>query len=101
VLVSGWACANGGRTIERVEVTSDQGKQWHRAQLSNSGDPWSWTLWQVELTLTPGSHVLTARAWDSSGSTQPEDPAPIWNFKGYMNNAWHRISVTVEGPSTK
>jgi sulfite oxidase len=101
VMVSGWACASGGRTIERVEVTSDQGKQWHRAQLSNSGNPWSWTLWQVELTLTAGPHVLTARAWDSAGNTQPESPAPIWNFKGYMNNAWHRVPVTVEGPATR
>jgi hypothetical protein len=27
--------------------------------------------------------------------TQPEDPAHLWNFKGYMNNAWHRVRVWV------
>jgi sulfite oxidase len=82
-------------------VSVDGGASWHHAQFSKVGDPWSWTLWQLELTLPAGSHVLTARAWDSEGNTQPEDPAPIWNFKGYMNNAWHRIRVTVEGPSTR
>ena len=27
------------------------------------------------------------RAWDSSAATQPEDEAPLWNPKGYVNNA--------------
>ena len=26
---------------------------------------------------------------------RPESPAQVWNFKGYMNNAWHRVRVIV------
>jgi len=37
---------------------------------------------------------LVCRAWDTAAQTQPEEPAHVWNFKGYMNNAWHRVRVT-------
>ncbi|MGH2628723.1 MAG: hypothetical protein ACRDHY_18960 [Anaerolineales bacterium] len=36
---------------------------------------------------------MAVRAWDEAGQTQPEDPATIWNFKGYANNARHRITI--------
>ena len=35
------------------------------------------------------------RAWDSAAATQPESPAAVWNPKGYVNNAWGRITVRV------
>ena len=37
---------------------------------------------------------ILARAWDSAAATQPEDPAHLWNPKGYVNNAWAKVSVT-------
>jgi sulfite oxidase len=37
------------------------------------------------------------RAWDSAAQTQPERLETVWNCRGYMNNAWHRIGVTVRG----
>ena len=40
---------------------------------------------------------LVARAWDSAGQTQPSDVSQVWNFKGYMNNAWARVAVQVQG----
>jgi sulfite oxidase len=95
VTVSGWACGSGGRTIERVELTWDGGATWHRAELEPSQDPWSWTLWKAELALPSGIHVVAVRAWDSDGNTQPDDPAALWNFKGYANNAWHRVRFSV------
>lgn len=95
VTVSGWACASGGRTIERVELTWDGGATWHRADLPDSRDPWSWTLWNTDLALPSGTYVAAVRAWDSDGNTQPDDPATLWNFKGYANNAWHRVRFSV------
>ena len=44
-----------------------------------------------------GPAQIIARATDSSEKTQPADVKDVWNFKGYMNNAWHRISFEVEG----
>ena len=38
---------------------------------------------------------VIVRAWDASKQTQPEDMRPLWNFKGYMNNAWHRVKIHV------
>jgi sulfite oxidase len=48
------------------------------------------------VSLPAGEHELAARAWDSSANTQPEAPGPLWNFKGYMNNAWHRVRISVD-----
>ena len=42
-----------------------------------------------------GPHEIVCRAWDSAAMTQPEDPAHLWNFRGLMNNAWHRVRVWV------
>jgi sulfite oxidase len=92
--VAGWACAGGDRTVERVEV--DDGSGWRSTRLVGDAVPGAWRLWQAELALPPGDHVLAVRAWDSAGRTQPESPAALWNFKGYANNAWHRVRVRVE-----
>ncbi len=35
------------------------------------------------------------RAWDSAAATQPEDPATVWNPKGYVNNAQGRMTLRV------
>jgi hypothetical protein len=34
------------------------------------------------------------RAWDSAATTQPEDASKLWNLKGYLVNAWHRVRFT-------
>jgi len=43
--------------------------------------------------VAPGDGEVVARAWDAAGHTQPPDPAALWNFKGYMNNAWSRVRL--------
>jgi Mo-co oxidoreductase dimerisation domain len=52
--------------------------------------------------------LVCVRAWDSAANTQPENPENVWNFKGYMNNAWHRVryglpseEVRVEPPQVE
>jgi sulfite oxidase len=93
-LIQGYAIS-GGQSIERVEFSFDEGKTWITAKLLGASDPWSWRFWEEEVDLLPGIVRIWARAWDSAAQTQPEDPNKIWNFKGYVNNAWHRITCRV------
>ncbi len=97
VLVQGYAMAGGKRTIERVDMSTDEGQTWVGANLSEEGadHPWTWRFWEAELELEPGQHRIVARALDSASDTQPEDPRGIWNLKGYVNNSWHRVRVNV------
>jgi len=95
VRVAGYAFAGGGRDVARVDVSADGGTTWTTAGMAPEGSCWTWRFWDCTLDLPEGSHTLVARAYDTAANTQPEDPAPLWNFGGYMNNAWHRVTVQV------
>ena len=94
VTVCGYSQAGGERRVARVDVSADGGESWIEAKLGEAR-PWSWRFWSAEVELSEGEHVLIARAWDSAGNSQPESPRQTWNFKGYMNNAWSRVTVKV------
>jgi sulfite oxidase len=92
--VRGYAIA-AARQIMRVDVSLDDGRTWAQADLEHdAGAPWSWTFWSAALDLAPGEHEIAVRAWDSAGQTQPSLPDDMWNFKGYLSAAWHRVRVT-------
>ena len=94
--VRGWAIGCDGEPLRSVEISGDAGKSWSRATVTVPGEKWTWSFWEGELTLPPGSHVLAARAMDNRGTTQPATVGETWNVKGYNNNAWHRVPVTVQ-----
>jgi len=94
--IQGYAYAGGGRRVERVEVTTDGGCRWQAAQLDDGAGAWAWRFWQIDLDLPVGEVEIAVRAWDSAANTQPEEVRQVWNFKGYMNNAWHRVKVIVD-----
>jgi len=93
--LSGYAYAGDDRTIARVDVSIDHGATWQQSDLDSTAGPWTWTLWQTTLDLRPGTSRILVRAWDSTGAAQPEDPGPLWNPKGYINNSWGHIALTV------
>lgn len=93
VTVRGYALTGGGRKIARVDVSRDGGATWTTARITQGDQPWAWAFWEAELEPAAGENELCARAVDSAANTQPEDARHIWNFKGYMNNAWHRVRV--------
>ncbi len=92
--VRGYAMAGGNRHVARVELSTDDGRSWRVADLDGDDRPWSWRLWSAQVTLQAGDHFLVVRAIDSAANLQPEEIRSVWNFKGYMNNAWHRIRLT-------
>ncbi|CAA9422977.1 MAG: hypothetical protein AVDCRST_MAG22-2709 [uncultured Rubrobacteraceae bacterium] len=97
VALRGYAMAGGDREVGGVEVSTDGGRSWTAASLSEEGDPGTWRLWEMGAELEPGPHEILARALDSDGGTQPESVDEVWNFLGYANNAWHGVRVEIGG----
>jgi sulfite oxidase len=92
--IRGWALAGDGRGIARVDVSLDEGRTWRQADLQPVTSRWAWRLWSLTVQAEPGPMSVTARAWDDTGVTQPESPAPLWNPRGYGNNAWAHVKVS-------
>ncbi len=95
--VRGYSFASGANTVAKVELSTDGGLTWAEATFDEAAVPGVWRLWQAKLTLPAGKQELIVRATDSSGFTQPAEVAGVWNFKGYMNTAWHRQTVQTQG----
>lgn len=91
--VQGYAITGKEAPIERVELSIDGGATWTLANITAQADRWAWCFWEAILHLPVGTCQLTVRAWDAAGRTQPEHAQPLWNFKGYANNAWHRVHI--------
>jgi sulfite oxidase len=96
VTVEGYAMSDGEHEIAWIDVSSDGGQTWQRADFLEEPQLWTWQLWRIEFDLKQGEHELIVRAWDTAANSQPETIASVWNFKGYVNNAWHRVKVTVK-----
>jgi sulfane dehydrogenase subunit SoxC len=85
---------SGFGPVTRVEVTTDGGTTWAQARLDAGGrPPWAWRRWWYEWDAAPGRHVLSARATDASGRTQPVTQP--WNQGGFANNLVQRVDVVV------
>ncbi|CAK5076844.1 unnamed protein product [Meloidogyne enterolobii] len=105
IVVEGYAWSGGGRGIIRVEVSADGGKNWKCAELKQAEgqdfeNMWAWTLWRLELEIPEkakenGHFELICKATDRGYNTQPEDACGIWNVRGLLHNAWHRVDITI------
>jgi sulfite oxidase len=93
VQVQGYAMAGGDRRVERVDVSIDGGATWTSAALPEERKAHVWCLWETVLDFKPGQCEIIARSVDSAANSQPEEARHVWNFKGYMNNAWHKVNV--------
>ncbi|XP_030585953.1 sulfite oxidase, mitochondrial isoform X2 [Archocentrus centrarchus] len=107
--VKGYAWSGGGREVIRVDVSLDGGKTWQVAQLKSSdkeedpqtppplGRAWAWKLWEITVPLPPEAQELEiiCKAVDNSYNMQPDTFAPIWNLRGVLSNAWHRVKVKI------
>ncbi|MEU9211853.1 sulfite oxidase [Streptomyces sp. NPDC048415] len=88
---------SGRAQVTGVEVSWDEGRSWYAADLDRgSGHRWAWRPWRFDWAATPGHHVLSARATDAEGHTQPlEQP---WNRGGFANNLVQRVPVLCRDP---
>ncbi|KAM8720180.1 hypothetical protein ACLKA7_006256 [Drosophila subpalustris] len=102
ITARGYAWSGGGRKIVRVDLTSDGGKTWHVAELEQEDLPdgrhYGWSLWTARLPITDeqknDKHIeIWAKAVDSSYNVQPESFEHIWNLRGVLANAYHRVKV--------
>jgi len=108
----GYAWSGGGRSVVRVDVSIDEGKQWHTAQLIDDytapslNRRWAWTRWQASVQPDPaaaaaaaaaaGEREVWVRAVDSSYNSQPENMDHIWNLRGVMAVAYHKIKIFIQ-----
>lgn len=94
VTISGFAWSGHG-AIAEVQVSTDGGASWDKADLADSENPRAWRRWQLPWQPSGGGHyVLSVRARDQAGNTQPDSAG--WNYRGYVNNAVHSLSVIVD-----
>ncbi|HVA48639.1 MAG TPA: sulfite oxidase [Pirellulales bacterium] len=87
-----WA---GEDAVARVEISTNDGRDWRSAELIGPRAAYSWilweTTWQVEV---PGDYVLKTRAVGESGETQPADHDPLRG--GYLITFSRPVTVHVE-----
>jgi DMSO/TMAO reductase YedYZ molybdopterin-dependent catalytic subunit len=87
---------SGTSPVRAVEVSLDGGNRWHPASfIGPDMGRFAWRNFVLPVRLTPGSYVITSRATDADGDTQPEHR--IENERGYAHNGWrdHAVKVTV------
>ena len=90
VLLQGRAWC-GTTPVARVDVGVDD--HWHPAELGPELGRFAWRSWSWTWHAKPGEHVLSCRATDADGNTQPLDP--FWNVQGIANNYVQTVPVTV------
>lgn len=101
-----WAGETG---LQRIELSTDGGETFTDAEFTGpEHGPAAWRLFRFDWDATPGEHTLVSRATDAEGRTQPatvsgpeeglrriQDDKYPWNRKGYGNNAYMPVAVTV------
>jgi sulfite oxidase len=120
VALQGYAYSGGGREISRVDVSLDGGKTWDQADLvddwaetdAKGSKHWAWKRWRYvgrlprlpplssssaaeNGVLEKKKHCteLVVKATDDSYNTQPGDHKAIYNVRGNLATAWHRVKV--------
>jgi DMSO/TMAO reductase YedYZ molybdopterin-dependent catalytic subunit len=90
----GWALA-GPSGIRRVDVSTDDGKSWHAAELTANRSPYIWTVWKYRFAPTEGGRYhVRVRATDGNGHSQPaSDPDRASGMSAQVRLA---LSVTTQ-----
>jgi sulfite oxidase len=80
----------GRGVVQKIELSSDDGKTWQEGRFTTEPQPNTWRLWEADVPIAAGGDQrVRARATDSNGETQPDQAAP--NGAGYGNNSIHEV----------
>lgn len=87
----------------RVDISSDGGRTWQACDTLQSDaaeHPYAfgWSLWTAQVSVPPKAATLNlvVKAVDSNYNTQPENFKDIWNLRGVLSNAYHKITVNIK-----
>jgi DMSO/TMAO reductase YedYZ molybdopterin-dependent catalytic subunit len=87
-----WA---GDLRVDKVFTSIDFGASWNKARLKKPANRLAWQHWSASIDFPQtGYFEVWVRAVDEDGTSQPI-VLPAWNPRGYLNNACHRIAVSV------
>jgi len=87
-----WA---GDRAVRELYTSIDFGATWQKAKLRKPANRLAWQHFDAEVKFPQeGYYEVWARAVDDRGKGQPM-VLPGWNPRGYLNNACHRVAVSV------
>lgn len=98
ISVEGYAYSGGGREIVRVDISVDGGETWDQADLvddrGKGSKAWCWKRWKYTgLGRRTGKTVLLVKATDEAYNTQPQSYESIYNVRGNLATAWHKVEV--------
>lgn len=95
VAVEGYAFSGGGRRIVRVDISADNGRSWHQAELlpndAAGKKAWAWQQWRWVLPKGQAGRYFVVKAVDEAYNTQPDEYEPNYNFRGNLTSSWHRV----------
>ncbi|KAJ3031370.1 hypothetical protein HDV00_008370 [Rhizophlyctis rosea] len=101
--LKGYAYSGAGRAIIRVDVSADGGKTWSDAELHHPPQEhhkqWAWTQWETTLAVPKdvAATEVVCKAVDADYNTQPESISTVYNVRGVLNTAWHRVRMHFGG----
>lgn len=105
VEVEGYAFAGGGRRIVRVDISPDDGRSWHQAELlpdeAHGSKSWAWTRWRWLVPKRLTGRQFVVKAVDEGYNVQPESYEPHYNFRGNLTSGWHRVPYTKQRRESK
>jgi DMSO/TMAO reductase YedYZ molybdopterin-dependent catalytic subunit len=91
----------GRHGIGAVEVSTDDGKRWHKAELKPPLSGWAWTLWRYDWKPAgEGQYKIKVRGTDRAGNVQ-ESPSLVGRLFGTFPDGakgLHTVSVNVGKP---
>ena len=101
VLINGYAISGNGNKIKKVEVSSDNGKNWKEAIIykgnkQSCGNAMAWIFWKIHIPITENNKPnieYICRAVDEKGHYQNKTPADLWNIRGIQNNSMNKKLV--------